>query len=77
MPLEDREEDLTWFEFIKEVHEVNNHKGADQLISAYSRAEWVSPEVSKNIKSIVKKCKICTKVSIFFKIETNLGWQPH
>lgn len=51
MYLEDREEDLTSLASFKKVHKVNNHKGADQLISTYSRAGWMSPEVSKNIKT--------------------------
>ena len=38
MYLEEKEEDLTSFGAIKKVHEVNNHKGVEQLISVYSRA---------------------------------------
>ena len=42
MYLEEKEEELTNFQAFKKVHEVNNHKGVDQLISAYSRAGWRS-----------------------------------
>ena len=38
MYLEDKEENLTSYESVRKVHEVNNHKGSDQLVSAYSRA---------------------------------------
>ena len=44
--LKDKEEDLTSFESVRKVHEVNNHKGSDQLVSAYSRAGLMSPEVT-------------------------------
>ena len=44
--LEDREADLTYFSSLRKVHEVNNHMGSDQLVSTYSRAGWMSQEVS-------------------------------
>ena len=50
----EEKENLTYFSSIRKVHEVNNYKGSDQLVSAYSRAEWMSPEVS-NVKMIVVK----------------------
>ena len=50
MKLEEKEKDLTSFQAIKNLHEVNNHKVVDQLISAYSKAGWMSPEVSKEIQ---------------------------
>ena len=61
MYLEDRKEDLTTFASIKKLHEVNNHKGADQLVSTYSKAGWMSSIVSKNIKKVVKGHRICQK----------------
>ena len=63
MYLEDRKEDLTTFASIKKLHEVNNHKGADQLVSAYSRARWMSPKVCNVIKRFVKDCKVFQKFS--------------
>ena len=48
---------------IKKVHEVNNHKSADQLIIHYKRAGLIGPETTKLIKSVVKDCKICQKFS--------------
>ena len=50
MYLEDKEKDLTSFQAIKKVHEVNNHKGVDQLISACSKAGWMSQNVSNQIR---------------------------
>ena len=38
MYLEQKKEYLTSFRAIKKVHEFNNHKGVDQLMSAYSKA---------------------------------------
>ena len=49
MYLEEKEEDLTILGAIKKVPEVNNHKGVEQLMSAYSRARWMSPGVSGEI----------------------------
>ena len=61
MNLEDKEKNLTSYESVRKVHVVNNHKGSDQLVSAYSRAGWMSPEVSNVIKRVVKDCKVCQK----------------
>ena len=47
MYLEEKEKDRTSFHAIKKLQEVNNHKVVDQLISAYRKAGWMSPEVSK------------------------------
>ena len=38
MYLEEKEKDRTSFHAIKKLHEVNNHKVVDQLISAYRKA---------------------------------------
>ena len=59
MYLEDKEQDLTSFESVRKVHEVNNHKGSDQLVSANSRSGWMSPDVANVIKRVVKDCKVC------------------
>ena len=64
--LEDKETDLTSFKFIRKVYKVNNHKGSDQLVSAYSRAGWMSPEVSNIIKRVVKECKVCQKFASLY-----------
>ena len=59
--LDDKEEDLTSFQAIQKVHEVNNHKGVDQLLSACSRAGFMSPEVSKEIRRVVHGCRVYQK----------------
>ena len=47
MYLEDKEENLTSYESVRKVHEVNKHKGSDQLVSAYRRAKWMSLQCYK------------------------------
>ena len=42
MYLEDKQGHLTTFTSIKNAHEVNNYKGANQLVSAYSKVGWMS-----------------------------------
>ena len=37
--------DLCSFKSVRKVHEVNQHKGKDQLIAAYRNAGWMSPEL--------------------------------
>ena len=56
--LEDKEVELTSFKVITKVHEINNHKRGDQLLSAYSRAEWMSPDVIMEIRKVVHSFKI-------------------
>ena len=59
MYLEVKEENLSSYESVRKVHEVNNHKGSDQLVSAYSRAGWMGPEVANVIRRAVKDCRVC------------------
>ena len=63
MYLDDKKEDLTKYAAIRKAHEVINHKGEHQLISAYSRAGWLNPEVSDDIKMVAQNCRICQKFS--------------
>ena len=56
MYLEEKDKDLTNFQAIKKLHEVNNHKGVDQFVSDFSKAGWMSPEVSKEIRIVVHGC---------------------
>ena len=56
-------EALVTFKEIKKVHEVNRDKGKEQLLSAYRKAGWMSPELSSIIDQVVNNCKICQKVS--------------
>ena len=46
---------------LDQVHEVNPHKGKDQLIAAYRNAGYMSPELSNTIERVVKDCKVCQK----------------
>ena len=58
--MEDKEGDL-YSNVLKKVHEVNRHKGKEQLLSAYRKAGWMSPELSNIIDRVVNDCKICQK----------------
>ena len=40
--LENQKGESTSFKAIRKVHEVNNHKKKEQLISAYCNAGWMS-----------------------------------
>ena len=59
--MEDKEGDLCSFNAVRKVHEVNRHKGKEQLLSAYRKAGWMSPELSNIIDRVVNDCKICQK----------------
>ena len=54
-------EKLVSYNEIRKVHEVNNDKGKEQLIHAYTNAGLICPEVMTRIKRVVNDCKICQK----------------
>ncbi len=54
-------EDMNTFKAIKKVHEVTNHKSAEQLLKHYKRADLIGPDTVKTIKRVVRDCKICQK----------------
>ena len=56
------EEKLDTFKAIRKVHEVTNHKSAEQLIIAYRNAGLMGPGKVKMIKQVVRDCKICQKI---------------
>ena len=49
------------FKAIRKVHEVTNHKSAEQLIISYRNAGIIGPETVKTIRQVVKDFKICQK----------------
>merc|ERR1712082_356966 len=55
-------EDLCAFKAVKKVHEVNRHKGKDQLVQAYRTAGWMGPELTSLIERVVNNCKVCQKL---------------
>ena len=59
--MEDENGDLCSSKSVRKVHEVNRHKGKEQLIAAYRNARWMSPELSSSIDRVVKDCKVCQK----------------
>merc|ERR1712243_67090 len=54
-------EDMNTFKAIRKVHEVTNHKSAEQLLKHYRRANLIGPNTGKLIKQVVRDCKICQK----------------
>ena len=59
--MEDKEGDLCSFRAVRKVHEVNRHKGKEQLLSAYRNAGWMSPGLANIIDLVVNDCKVCQK----------------
>ena len=58
---------------MRKVHEVTNHKSAEQLVKQYRNAELIGPETVNLIKQAVKDCKICQKFGrSMVKPEVNL-----
>ena len=54
-------ERLDSFMAFRKVHEVTNHKSAEQLIISYRNAGIIGPETVKKIRQVVTDCKICQK----------------
>ena len=59
--MEDKEGDLCFFRAVRKVHEVNRHKGKEQLIIAYRKGGGMSPELVNIIDRVVNDCKVCQK----------------
>ena len=59
--MEDKKGELCLFKALKKVHEVNRHKGKEQLLQAYRNAGWMSPEMMNTIDRVVNDCKVCQK----------------
>jgi len=52
---------MNTFKAIRKVHEVTNHKSAEQLLKQYRRANLIGPNTVKLIKQVVRDCQICQK----------------
>ena len=59
--MEDKKGELCSFKVVKKVHEINRHKGRDQLVQAYRTAGWMGPELTSLIERVVNGCKVCQK----------------
>ena len=59
--MEDKEGYLCSFRAVRKVHEVNRHKGKEQLLAAYRNAGWMSPGLANIIDHVVNDCKVCQK----------------
>ena len=60
--MEDKEGDLCLFRAVRKVHEINRHKGKEQLLSASSNAGWMSPGLANINDCVVNNCKFCQKI---------------
>ena len=59
--LEDTKDNLRSFKAVRKIHEVNCHKGKEQLIEAYRNAGWMSPDHANIINHVVNDCRVCKK----------------
>ena len=59
--VEAEKKDLCFFKSIRKVHEVNRHKGKEQLMAAYRNTRWMSPEMVNVINRVIDDCKVCQK----------------
>ena len=59
---QDENGDLCSFKSVRKVHEVNHHKGKEQLMAAYRNAGWMSPELTSIVDRLVNDCKVCQKI---------------
>ena len=50
--VQDDKGDLCSFKSLRKVHEVNQHKGKDQLIAAYRNARWMIPGLANIIERV-------------------------
>ena len=60
--MEDKKGELCSYKAVKKVHEVNRHKGKDQLVQAYRTAGWMGPELTSLIERVVNDCRVCQKL---------------
>merc|ERR1712208_56184 len=59
--MEDKKGELCSFKSVKKVHEVNGHKGKEQLIQTYRTAGWISLEMTSLIERVVNDCRVCPR----------------
>ena len=51
--VEAEKKDLCFFKSVRKVHEVNRHKGKEQLMATYRNAGWMSPEMVNVIIRVI------------------------
>ena len=52
--VDDEQGDLCSFKSVRKVHDVNHHKGKEQLMAAYRNTGWMSPELASIVERVVK-----------------------
>ena len=58
---EDKKRDLVSPTTIKKIHEVTNHKNADNLMWAFKCANLMDSDLKKNINQVISNCRVCKK----------------
>ena len=58
---DEKKEKLVSYNTVKKIHEVTNHKGADNLMWAFKCADLLDADLRKTVVSMVVDCKICRK----------------
>ena len=58
---EEKKEKLTSPKIIQKIHEVTNHKNADNLIWAFKCTDILDADLRKTVNKVVSDCKICKK----------------
>ena len=62
--MKDKAGDLCSLKAVRKVHEVNRHKGKEQLITAYRKAEWMSPARHQRPGICPESLPACQKDSV-------------
>lgn len=59
--MNDKKGDLCSFKAVRKVHEVNRHKGKEQLMEVCQNAGWMGPEMAVIIDRVVNDFRVCQK----------------
>ena len=59
--VQDENGDLCFFKSVRKAHEVNCHKGKEQLMAAYRNSGWMSPELVSVVDMVIQDCKVYHK----------------
>ena len=58
---EEKNEALVSYNNVKKIHEVTNHKSADNLMWAFKCADLLDADLRKTVSRVINDCKICRK----------------
>ena len=52
---------MTEYKNMKKIHEITNHKSAENMIHANANAEIIDEKVRKTAQKVVDSCKVCRR----------------